>query len=93
MVSKEESQQYTVLALLLIPKALSVGHNAITPVEELVENGLLVALGTDNINDIYKPYCNGDMMTELRVMLEATHFYDMDELVKIATINGKKIIS
>jgi len=74
-------------------EVLSVGHNAITPVEELVENGFLVALGTDNIHDIYKPYCNGDMMTELRVMLEATHFYDMDELVKIATINGKKIIS
>ena len=74
-------------------EVLSVGHNAITPIEELVENGFLVAIGTDNINDIYKPYCNGDMMTELRVMLEATHFYDMDELVKIATVNGKKIIS
>ena len=74
-------------------EVLSVGHNAITPIEELVENDFLVALGTDNINDIYKPYCNGDMMTELRVMLESTHFYNMDELVKIATINGKKIIS
>lgn len=72
---------------------LSVGHNAVTPIEELVQNGLLVAIGSDNINDIYKPYCNGDMMTELRVMLESTHFYDMDELVKIATINGKRIIS
>lgn len=73
-------------------ETMSVTHNAITPVEELVENGLLVALGTDNIHDIYKPYCDGSMITELRVMLEATHFYNMDELVKIATTNGKIII-
>jgi len=72
---------------------LSVTHNSITPVEELIENELLVALGTDNINDIYKPYCDGDMLTELRVLLEATHFYNMDELIKIATVNGEKIIS
>lgn len=72
---------------------LSVTHNSITPVEELISNDLLVAIGTDNINDIYKPFCNGDMLTELRVMLEATHFYDMESLVKIATVNGKKIIS
>ena len=72
---------------------LSVTHNSITPVEELIENELLVALGTDNINDIYKPYCDGDMLTELRVLLEATHFYNMEELIKIATVNGEKIIS
>jgi hypothetical protein len=31
-------------------------------------------------------------MTELRVLLEATHFYDIDELAKIMTINGKKVL-
>lgn len=71
---------------------MSVDHNAITPVEELVENELVVAIGSDNIHDIYKPYSDGNMATELRVMLEATHFYNMKELVKIATTNGKKII-
>ena len=71
---------------------MSVDHNAITPVEELVENGLLVAIGSDNIHDIYKPYSDGNMLTELRVMLEATHFYNMKELLKIATSNGREII-
>ncbi len=71
---------------------MSVDHNAITPVEELVENGLMVAIGSDNIHDIYKPYSDGDMKTELRVMLEATHFYNMKELIKIATTNGRRII-
>ena len=71
---------------------LSPTHNAITPIDEMIPAGLTVALGTDNICDIYKPFCNGDLMTELRVLLEATHFYDIDELAKIMTVNGKKVL-
>ena len=51
-------------------------HNAVTPVEEMVLHGLDVAIGSDNIHDIYKPYSNGCMETELRLLLESTHFYD-----------------
>ena len=71
---------------------LSPTHNAITPIDEMIPAGLTVALGTDNICDIYKPFCNGDLMTELRVLLEATHFYNIDELAKIMTVNGKKVL-
>ena len=71
---------------------LTPNHNAITPVEEMLENDLLVALGTDNIHDIYKPFSDGNMMTELRFLLEALHIYNYDELVKIATTNGRKLI-
>jgi len=67
-------------------------HNAITPIDEMIPAGLVVALGTDNICDIYKPYSHGDLMTELRVLLESTHFYDMNELSKIMTVNGKKVL-
>lgn len=67
-------------------------HNAVTPVEEMVLYGLDVAIGSDNIHDIYKPYANGCMETELRVLLESTHFYDFKQLCKIATTNGLKII-
>jgi len=68
-------------------------HNAITPVEELLEHDIVVAIGSDNIYDIYKPYANGDMMFELRLLLEACKIYDQSFLVKIATDNGKKVIS
>lgn len=71
---------------------LSVIHNAVTPVDEMVPYGLIVALGTDNIADIYKPFTDADMWTELRFLLEANHFYEIDELVKIATINGLKVL-
>lgn len=71
---------------------LSVTHNAITPVDELSQYGLIVALGTDNIADIYKPFTLPEMWMELRFLLEANHFYEIDELVKIATINGLKVL-
>ena len=67
-------------------------HNALTPVEELISEGLLVALGTDNIHDIYKPYCRGDMETELRVMLEGCKVYDPRVLLDICTTNGFSVI-
>ncbi len=63
-------------------------HNSVTPVEEMIECGVKVALGTDDIADIYKPFSDGDMWTELRILLEACHLYDIDELTKIATVNG-----
>ena len=71
---------------------LSVTHNSVTPVDELVENGILVALGTDNIHDVYKPYSDGDMFVELRFLLESTHFYDINALADIATTNGKYVM-
>jgi cytosine deaminase len=67
-------------------------HNAVTPVDEMIPAGLTVAIGSDNVADLYKPFSDGDMFTELRVLLESTHFYDVNELVKIATYNGLKVM-
>lgn len=71
---------------------LAVSHNSITPVDEMVPAGITVAFGTDNINDIYKPYSDGHLWTEMRVMLEACHYYDVENLAKIATVNGLKVL-
>ena len=54
--------------------------------------GIIVGLGTDNIYDLYKPFNDGDMWIELRVLLEACRFYDIDALVEIATTNGLKTL-
>lgn len=67
-------------------------HNAVTPAKEMIAAGVRVALGTDDIADIYKPFSDGDMWTELRFLLEANHFYDMDILAEIATTNGLKAL-
>lgn len=71
---------------------LAPSHNSMTPVDEMIPHGINVAFGTDNINDIYKPYSDGDLWTELRVMLEACHFYDVNQLSDIATVNGLKAL-
>jgi cytosine deaminase len=73
-------------------EVLAPSHNATTPVEEMVAAGLTVALGTDNIQDIYKPFNSGDMWTELHFLLEACHLYDLDVLADIATANGSKTL-
>jgi cytosine/creatinine deaminase len=67
-------------------------HNAIAPVKEMIAAGLTVSIGTDNIQDIYKPFNDGDMWTELRFLLETCHLYDLDVLSDIATTNGLKAL-
>lgn len=67
-------------------------HNAITPVKEMVKAGVTVAMGTDNIQDIYKPFLDGDMWVELRFLLEAQRLYDIDTLAEIATSNGRRAL-
>lgn len=63
-------------------------HNATTPVEEMLYHNINVGLGTDNICDIYKPFSDGNMMTELKFILESCHIYDYNKLVGIATNNS-----
>ena len=67
-------------------------HNSIANVPEMLEAGVLVGLGVDNIADFYEPFVDGDMWTELRLLQEACRYYDLDELVKIASTNGAKIL-
>lgn len=71
---------------------LAPTHNAIAPIEELIAEGVIVGIGTDNIADIYKPFSDGDMWNELRFLLESCHFYDLEALVKIATDNGRQCL-
>ena len=68
-------------------------HNSIANVPEMLEAGVLVGLGVDNIADFYEPFVNGDMWIELRIMQEACRYYNLDEMVKIASVNGAKILA
>jgi len=67
-------------------------HNSIANVPEMLESGVLVGLGVDNIADFYEPFVDGDMWTELRLMQEACRYYDLNALVKVASTNGAKIL-
>jgi cytosine deaminase len=71
---------------------LAPSHNAITPVDEMLEHGITVAIGTDNISDIYKPFGDGDMWTEVKLLLEACKIYDVEKMSDIASVNGFKVL-
>lgn len=71
---------------------LMVSHNAVTPVDEMVPAGILISLGTDNIYDIYKPFSDGQMWTELRFLLESCHYYKSEQLIKIGSANGLNVL-
>jgi cytosine deaminase len=74
-------------------EVLVPSHNAVTPVDEMLAAGVRVALGTDDIADIYMPFSDGDLWIELRVMLEANRLlFQLDALAEIASTNGLKAL-
>ncbi len=71
---------------------LAPTHNSIVPVEELIAHGIPVAIGSDNIADIYKPFTDGSLWMEMRFLLESCHFYDLEALTNIATKYGRRVM-
>ena len=66
-------------------------HNSLTPVDELLEFGINVAIGTDNIEDIYKPLSTGELWRELWLLMEALEIFDLEALIDIGSVNGAQI--
>ncbi|MBP9690488.1 amidohydrolase family protein [Candidatus Woesebacteria bacterium] len=67
-------------------------HNPVLPLDEMHPYGITVAVGLDNIADLFKPYNDANMWNDLRLLFETNRFYDVDEIVKIATVNGRKVL-
>ena len=68
-------------------------HNSIANVPEMLEAGVAVGMGVDNVCDFYQPFLDADFWVEMRMLQEACRFYDFDKLVDIATVNGQKLLS
>ncbi len=67
-------------------------HNSITPVTEMLEAGVNVAIGTDNISDILVPEDNGNLYEEIKLLACAERLYEIDALEQVATVNGYKVM-
>ena len=52
---------------------------------ELIEGGVEVSLGIDNIHDLFMPLVDGDLWFECRLMMEAIRCYDLELIASIAT--------
>lgn len=62
---------------------ISPTHNSIAPVEILLEEGVDIKLGIDNIEDLFMPLVDGDLWFETRLLMEATRIYDFEKITKI----------
>ena len=60
-------------------------HNSIAPVEILLEEGVDVKLGIDNIEDLFMPLVDGDLWFETRLLMESTRIYDHKKIIDIVT--------
>ena len=60
-------------------------HNSIAPVKLLLEEGVNIGLGIDNVEDIFMPFCDGDFLFELRLLSEAERIYKPEVLTSIAS--------
>ncbi len=60
-------------------------HNSIAPVPRLLDAGVKVYLGVDNVYDLFMPLVDGDMWFECRLLMEACRFYDLKAVASIAT--------
>ncbi|MBI4049694.1 MAG: amidohydrolase family protein [Candidatus Doudnabacteria bacterium] len=80
------------LSMRQLDQYQAVVHNSIANVPEMLRAGVLVGMGVDNVADFYQPFIDGDLWTEMRILMEACRYYDFDKLVDIATVNGRKIL-
>ena len=60
-------------------------HNSIAPINILLEEGVKVKLGIDNISDLFMPLVDGDLWFETRLLMEATRIYDFDKIISIVS--------
>jgi cytosine deaminase len=70
-------------------------HNSITRIKDLVAAGVTVALGTDNIRDIFYPLGNCSMIREMHVLATAMRMSrpeDIDALLDMATVNPARLL-
>lgn len=73
----------------------SIPSNSITLVKELLDAKVNVAIGTDNIRDIFYPVGNCSMLREMHVALTSTRMTRQDDpkkLFDMASVNGAKIM-
>ena len=68
-------------------------HNSIAPLPLLLEKGIVVGLGSDNVSDIYEPFVAGDIRDEMRKMLTVVRWTGpLETIADIMTVNGRKIL-
>lgn len=64
-------------------------HNSMARILEMLEAGVEVKIGTDNICDVFVPSSDGCILTEIKILSNTIRFYIINVLAKLAA--GKKL--
>lgn len=75
----------------LLPGVPRRPYNSITRVKDLLARGVRIALGTDNIRDIFYPLGNGSLLREMHVLATTTRltgFGEAERVFDMATVGG-----
>ncbi len=68
-------------------------HNSIGPFVKMKAAGVRTYLGIDNIADLFMPVVDGDMWTEVRMLMEACRHYDLEEIADWATMPPVHVVN
>ncbi|VVB54503.1 5'-deoxyadenosine deaminase [uncultured archaeon] len=93
-ISVNVTPSANLLTLHVVENGLYVRpHNSITRVIELIDAGIPVSLGTDNIRDVFYPLGNCSIIRELHVLASAVRMTQSDDptrLLHMASEEGAK---
>lgn len=59
-------------------------HNSMARILEMLEAGVEVKIGTDNICDVFVPSSDGCILTEIKILSNTVRFYIINVLAKLA---------
>lgn len=66
-------------------------HNPVTPVDEMYKY-IRIAVGIDNLRDLYKPSTTGSMLREVDILHNLARFFGLREIADMASINGRIVL-
>lgn len=65
-------------------------HNSIAPWDVALAKGVNVAIGLDNVSDLYMPSSDGDIWKEVKILWDGVRYQrDLSKIADILTINGR----
>lgn len=81
------------LKMTIAPTAIST--RSLAPVKDLIKNGTLIGLGSDNVRDFFNPLGSGDVK-QVALLLSYVHRFftdeEFDQIWRFITIDGARLI-
>lgn len=98
LTEEEKEEAYSLikesgLKVTVAPTAIST--RSLAPVKDLIKNGTLLGLGSDNVRDFFNPLGSGDVKQVAQLLSYIHRFFTEEEtesIWKMITVDGAKLI-